>query len=63
LKLAILLGGDHQVSWLADSERRPGRSVRADVPDLVLVNVGLPSVDWARGDAAAWCATRAARCS
>lgn len=45
LKLAILLGGDHQVSWLADSERALEVRAAADVPDLVLVNVDLPSVD------------------
>ena len=45
LKLAILLGGDHQVSWLADSERALEERAAADVPDLVLVNVDLPSVD------------------
>ncbi len=45
LKLAILLGGDHEVSWLADSARALEERAAADVPDLVLVNVDLPSVD------------------
>ena len=45
LKLAILLGGDHEVSWLADSERALEERAAADVPDLVLVNVDLPLVD------------------
>lgn len=45
LKLAILLGGEHQVVWLADGERALADRLAAGVPDLVLVNVDLPAVD------------------
>lgn len=45
LKLAILLGGEHHVAWLADSASGLGERCAADMPDLVLVNVDVPSVD------------------
>lgn len=45
LKLAILLGGEHQVVWLTDSATGLGERCAADLPDLVLVNVDVPSVD------------------
>jgi len=45
LKRAILLGAEHEVSWLADSEPALAEQCAAGVPDLVLVNVDLRSVD------------------
>ncbi len=45
LKRAILLGAEHEVSWLADSEAALAEQCAATVPDLVLVNVDLRSVD------------------
>lgn len=45
LKRAILLGAEHEVSWLADSEAALAEQCAATVPDLVLVNVDLQSVD------------------
>jgi two-component system response regulator WspF len=45
LKLAILLGAEHQVIWLADNASGLGERCAADMPDLVLVNVDVPSVD------------------
>src|SRR5204862_1819889 len=45
LKRAILLGAEHEVSWLADSEAALAAQCAASVPDLVLVNVDLRSVD------------------
>jgi two-component system response regulator WspF len=45
LKLAILLGGEHEVAWIADSEDALADRCRVAVPDLVLLNVDLPSVD------------------
>ena len=45
LKLAILLGAEHEVAWLADSEAALAEQCAATVPDLVLVNVDLRSVD------------------
>jgi two-component system, chemotaxis family, response regulator WspF len=45
VKLAILLGGEHEVAWLADSETTLTERCSALVPDLVLLNVDLPSVD------------------
>jgi chemotaxis response regulator CheB len=45
LKLAILLGAEHHVAWLADNAQGLGERCAADMPDLVLVNVDVPSVD------------------
>lgn len=45
IKLAILLGAEHEVAWLADSDRVLAERCAAGVPDLVLLNVDLPSVD------------------
>jgi two-component system response regulator WspF len=45
LQLAIQLGGEHQVAWLVDSEAALAHRTAAGVPDLVLLNVDLPSVD------------------
>jgi chemotaxis response regulator CheB len=45
LKLAILLGGEHHVSWMADDERTLAALVAADLPDLVVMSVDCPSVD------------------
>jgi chemotaxis response regulator CheB len=45
LQHAILLGAEHEVSWLADSEPALAELCAAGVPDLVLVNVDLRSVD------------------
>ena len=45
LKLAILLGAEHQVTWLADCASGLGERCAADMPDLVLVTVDVPSVD------------------
>jgi two-component system response regulator WspF len=45
LKLAILLGAEHEVAWLADSESALAERLSAVRPDLVLLNVDLPSVD------------------
>jgi len=45
LKLAILLGAEHQVIWLAENASGLGEHCAADMPDLVLVNVDVPSVD------------------
>lgn len=45
LKLAILLGGEHQVAWITDGSSGLDERCAADMPDLVLVNVDLPSVD------------------
>jgi len=45
LQLAIQLGGEHQVAWLADSEAALAGRTGAGVPDLVLLNVDLPTLD------------------
>ena len=45
LKLAILLGGEHQVAWVADGERALDERCAADVPDMVLLSVDFASVD------------------
>jgi len=45
LQLAIQLGGEHQVAWLVDSEAALAGRTGGGVPDLVLLNVDLPSVD------------------
>ena len=45
LKRAILLGAEHEVSWLADSEPALAERCAVTVPDLVLVNVDLRAVD------------------
>jgi len=45
LKRAILRGAGHDVAWLADSEAALAELSADVVPDLVLVNVDLPSVD------------------
>jgi two-component system response regulator WspF len=45
LKLAILLGGEHEVAWLADSDSTLAERCGTVRPDLVLLNVDLPSVD------------------
>ena len=45
LQRAIELGGEHEVSWLAYTEAALMQACAGVVPDLVLVNVDLPSVD------------------
>jgi len=45
LKRAILIGAEHEVSWLADSEPGLAEQCAVTVPDLVLVNVDLQTVD------------------
>jgi chemotaxis response regulator CheB len=45
LKLAIQLGGEHDVAWVADSEAMLAERLAARMPDLLLLNVELPSVD------------------
>ena len=45
LRRAIELGAEHEVSWLADSEASLLHECVIVVPDLVLVNVDLPSLD------------------
>jgi two-component system, chemotaxis family, response regulator WspF len=45
LQLAIQLGAEHQVAWLADSEAVLTDRLAAGPPDLVLLNVDLASID------------------
>jgi two-component system, chemotaxis family, response regulator WspF len=45
LQLAIQLGGEHQVAWLVDSEAALAARAGTGGPDLVLLNVDMPSLD------------------
>src|SRR5512138_1140387 len=45
LRRAIEVGAEHEVSWLADSEAALLHECVSLVPDLVLVNIDLPSLD------------------
>ena len=45
LQLAIQLGGEHQVAWLAASDAALAERLAAGIPDLVLLNLETPSMD------------------
>jgi two-component system, chemotaxis family, response regulator WspF len=45
LQLAIQLGGAHQVAWIAANEAALTERLADGVPDLVLVNLEMPSMD------------------
>ena len=45
LQLAIQLGGEHQVPWLAGSEAALTEHLADGPPDLVLLNLEMPSMD------------------
>ena len=45
LSRAVLLGADHEVVWVADTDAALLDLCAGGAPDLVLVNVDLPSVD------------------
>jgi two-component system response regulator WspF len=45
LQLAIQLGGEHQVAWLAGSEAALTERLVDGPPDLVLLNLEMPSMD------------------